>query len=88
MFGGFRPLLQALSPADMNRLSMEIIQVFQGEGTNVQSLLDDVASLTSSLADKDAVIGSVIDNLNTVHGERRGPGPAAVEPDRGACSSS
>jgi virulence factor Mce-like protein len=66
LFGGFRPLLQALSPADMNRVSFEIIQVFQGEGGTVESLLDHVASLTSSLADKDAVIGSVIDNLNAV----------------------
>ena len=68
LFGGFRPLLQALSPADMNRLSFEIIQVFQGEGGTVQSLLSHVASLTGSLADKDAVIGSVIDNLTTVLG--------------------
>jgi phospholipid/cholesterol/gamma-HCH transport system substrate-binding protein len=68
LFGGFRPLLQALSPGDMNRVSFEIIQVFQGEGGTVESLLNHVASLTSSLADKDAVIGSVIDNLNTVMG--------------------
>jgi virulence factor Mce-like protein len=68
LFGGFRPLLQALSPADMNRLSFEIIQVFQGEGGTVQSLLSHVASLSDSLADKDAVIGSMIDNLTTVMG--------------------
>jgi virulence factor Mce-like protein len=66
LFGGFRPLLQALSPADMNRLSFEIIQVFQDEGGTVQSLLSHVASLSDSLADKDAVIGSMIDNLTTV----------------------
>jgi virulence factor Mce-like protein len=66
LFGGFRPLLTALSPADMNRLSYEIIQVFQGEGGTVQSLLSHVASLSDSLADKDAVIGSMIDNLTTV----------------------
>jgi phospholipid/cholesterol/gamma-HCH transport system substrate-binding protein len=68
LFGGFQPLFQALSPDDVNRLSYEVIQVFQGEGGTVQSLLGHVASLTSSLADKDAVIGSVIDNLNSVVG--------------------
>jgi phospholipid/cholesterol/gamma-HCH transport system substrate-binding protein len=68
LFGGFQPLFQALSPDDVNRLSYELIQVFQGEGGTVESLLSHVASLTSSLADKDAVIGSVIDNLNTVVG--------------------
>ncbi|WP_104524770.1 MCE family protein [Blastococcus atacamensis] len=66
LFGGFQPLLQALSPADVNRVSFEIIQVFQGEGGTMESLLAHVASLTDSLADKDAVIGSVIDNLTTV----------------------
>jgi virulence factor Mce-like protein len=68
LFGGFQPLFQALSPDDVNRLSFELIQVFQGEGGTVESLLGHVASLTSSLADKDAVIGSVIDNLNSVVG--------------------
>lgn len=66
LFGGFQPLLQALSPADVNRVSYEIIQVFQGESGTVESLLQHVASLTDSLADKDAVIGSVIENLTTV----------------------
>ena len=68
LFGGFRPLFQALSPQDVNRLSYEVVQVFQGEGGTVESLLGHVASLTSSLADEDAVIGSVIDNLTTVMG--------------------
>jgi virulence factor Mce-like protein len=68
LFGGFKPLFQALSPDDVNRLSYELIQVFQGEGGTIESLLGHVASLTSSLADKDAVIGSVIDNLNNVVG--------------------
>ncbi|MGY1651387.1 MCE family protein [Geodermatophilus sp. SYSU D01119] len=68
LFGGFQPLFQALSPQDVNRLSYEVIQVFQGEGGTVESLLGHVASLTSSLADEDAVIGSVIDNLTTVLG--------------------
>lgn len=68
LFGGFQPLFQALNPTDMNRLSYEVIQVFQGEGATVEDLLAHVASLTSSLADKDKVIGSVIDNLTTVLG--------------------
>jgi len=68
LFGGFQPLLQALSPADVNRVSFEIIQVFQGEGGTMESLLAHVGSLTNSLADRDDVIGSVIENLTTVMG--------------------
>ena len=66
LFNGFRPLFAALAPEDVNRLSSEIVQVLQGEGGTVQSLLAHTASLTSTLASRDAVIGQVITNLTTV----------------------
>jgi phospholipid/cholesterol/gamma-HCH transport system substrate-binding protein len=66
LFNGFKPLFQALSPDDVNQLSYEIIQVFQGEGGTIDSLLASTAQLTSTIANKDKVIGQVIDNLNTV----------------------
>ena len=68
LFNGFHPLFQALSPDEVNKLSYEIIQVFQGEGPTVENLLASTASLTNTLADRDEVIGRVIDNLNTVIG--------------------
>jgi phospholipid/cholesterol/gamma-HCH transport system substrate-binding protein len=66
LFNGFRPLFTALSPEDVNRLAYEIIQVLQGEGGTVSSLLAHTASLTTTLADRDAVIGRVVTNLNAV----------------------
>jgi phospholipid/cholesterol/gamma-HCH transport system substrate-binding protein len=68
LFNGFKPLFQALSPDQVNQLSFEIIQVLQGEGGTVDSLLSHTASLTSTIAGKDKVIGQVVDNLNTVLG--------------------
>jgi phospholipid/cholesterol/gamma-HCH transport system substrate-binding protein len=68
LLGGFKPLFQALSPDDVNKLSFEIIQVLQGEGGTVQSLLTHTASLTSTIASKDQVIGQVVNNLNGVLG--------------------
>jgi phospholipid/cholesterol/gamma-HCH transport system substrate-binding protein len=66
LFNGFKPLFQALSPADINQLSYEIVQVFQGEGGTLESLLSHTASVTSTLADRDEVIGALIDNLSEV----------------------
>src|SRR5204863_8074027 len=66
LFNGFKPLFQALSPNDVNKLSYELIQVLQGEGGTVENLLAHTASLTSALADKDKVIGDLINNLNGV----------------------
>jgi phospholipid/cholesterol/gamma-HCH transport system substrate-binding protein len=66
LFNGFRPLFQALDPKTVNDVSYEIIQTLQGEGGTVDTLLQRTASLTNTLADKDAVIGRVVDNLTTV----------------------
>jgi phospholipid/cholesterol/gamma-HCH transport system substrate-binding protein len=66
LFNGFKPLFQALSPADINQLSYEIVQVFQGEGGTLESLLGHTASVTSTLADRDEVISALIDNLSEV----------------------
>src|SRR5262245_18774210 len=66
LFNGFQPLFQALSPGDVNKLTSEIIQVFQGESPDIAALIATVGSLTTALATKDQVIGRVIDNLNAV----------------------
>lgn len=66
LFNGFKPLFQALSPEDVNKLSYELIQVFQGEGGTLEGLLAHTASVTSTLADRDEVIGDLIDNLSLV----------------------
>ncbi len=66
LFNGFKPLFEALSPADVNKLSYELITVFQGEGGTLESLLAHTASVTSTLASRDQIIGELIDNLNKV----------------------
>jgi len=66
LFNGFKPLFAALTPADVNKLSYEIIQVFQGEGGNLEGLLRSTGSVTSTLANRDKLIGDVITNLNAV----------------------
>ncbi|MFD9206544.1 MCE family protein [Streptomyces sioyaensis] len=68
LLNGFKPLFAALSPKDVNQLASEIIKTLQGEGGTVNSLLAHTASLTTTLADRDQLIGSVINNLNEVLG--------------------
>ncbi|MDK0523359.1 MCE family protein [Streptomyces sp. ML-6] len=66
LFNGFQPLFEGLSPPDVNQLAGSIVQVLQGEGGTVDSILSHVGSLTGTIAAKDKVIGEVIKNLNTV----------------------
>jgi phospholipid/cholesterol/gamma-HCH transport system substrate-binding protein len=68
LFNGFRPLFEALDPKEVNQLAGELIQVLQGEGGTIDSVLAHTASLSGTIAGKDRVIGQVIDNLNTVLG--------------------
>jgi phospholipid/cholesterol/gamma-HCH transport system substrate-binding protein len=64
LFNGFQPLFQALQPEDVNDLAMNIVQVLQGEGGTIRGLLSRTASLTNTIADRDELVGRVIDNLS------------------------
>lgn len=66
LFNGFKPLFQALDPASVNKVAFELVQTLQGEGGTVKSLVARTGSLTNSLADRDQVIGRVIDNMTQV----------------------
>ncbi len=68
LIGGFRPLFRALDPQQVNALSGQLIRALQGQGPTVGSFLDQTAALTSTLADRDKLIGEVIDHLNVVLG--------------------
>ncbi len=66
LFNGFRPLLRMLDADDVNKLSEQIVAVFQGEDATVDGLLSSTASVTSTLAQKDQVIGELITSLSSV----------------------
>jgi phospholipid/cholesterol/gamma-HCH transport system substrate-binding protein len=68
LVGGFRPLFRALDPDQVNQLTGQLVSVFQGEGDTISSFLVQTASVTNTLADRDELIGQVINNLNTVLG--------------------
>ncbi|PRC41674.1 mammalian cell entry protein, partial [Mycobacterium sp. ITM-2017-0098] len=66
LIGGFRPVFQSLEPEKVNTIAQSIVTVFQGQGGTINDILDQTASLTSALADRDQAIGEVVKNLNTV----------------------
>ncbi|MDT5401596.1 MAG: phospholipid/cholesterol/gamma-HCH transport system substrate-binding protein [Mycobacterium sp.] len=72
VIGGFRPLFRALNPDQVNELSGQLLQAFQGQGPTIGSFLDQAAAVTNTLADRDQLIGQVIGNLNVVLGSLGG----------------
>jgi phospholipid/cholesterol/gamma-HCH transport system substrate-binding protein len=63
VFTGFEPLLNALTPQQINELTGSIIAVLQGQAGAVGNLVDQTATLTTNLAQRQTVIDQVLDNL-------------------------
>lgn len=74
LLNGFAPLFSVLEPADVNRLSETIVAVLQGSGPEIDPLLTETARLTNTVADRDRIIGSVLDRLNPVLDQLAGKG--------------
>jgi len=66
LLSGLKPVIQGLNPQDVNALSQSLVQVFQGQESNLDSLLSRTSSFTGTLADDNQTIEALIDNLNTV----------------------
>lgn len=68
LLGGLKPVIRSLNPEDVNAFSSALVQILQGQGGTLESLLSRTSSFTKVLADNSAVIQRVIDQLNTVVG--------------------
>ncbi|MGB3352657.1 MAG: MCE family protein [Mycobacterium sp.] len=68
VIGGFKPLFRALDPGQVNALSGQLISALEGQGATIGSFLEQAAIVTNTLADRDDLIGQVVDNLNVVLG--------------------
>ncbi|MDT5080082.1 MAG: phospholipid/cholesterol/gamma-HCH transport system substrate-binding protein [Mycobacterium sp.] len=66
LLSGLKPVVQGLNPQDVNSLTASLVQVFQGQGGTINSLLSKTSSFTSTLADNDQTVQQLIDNLNVV----------------------
>ncbi len=66
LLGGLKPVIQGLNPKDVNALTSSLLQIFQGEGGTLESLLSKTSSFSNTLADNNEVIEHLIDHLNTV----------------------
>ncbi|RDH76257.1 MCE family protein [Mycolicibacterium moriokaense] len=66
LLGGLKPVIRGLNPQDVNALSASLIQIFQGQGGTLQSLLSNTSGFTTALADHNQTIQALIDNLHTL----------------------
>jgi phospholipid/cholesterol/gamma-HCH transport system substrate-binding protein len=66
LLGGLKPVIRGLNPQDVNALSASLIQIFQGQGGTLQSLLSNTSGFTTALSEHNQTIQALIDNLRTL----------------------
>ncbi|OBI74937.1 MCE family protein [Mycobacterium sp. E740] len=66
LLGGLKPVIRGLNPDDVNALTNSLIQIFQGQGGNAESLFAKTASFSAAIADNGQTVQQLIDNLNAV----------------------
>lgn len=68
LLGGLRPVLKGLNGDKVNEVSNAVIELLQGQGGSLATLLSTTSSFTQDLAARDELIGNVINDLNAVLG--------------------
>lgn len=66
LLGGLKPVIRGLNPQDVNALTSSLIQIFQGQGGTLESILSKSSSFSATLADRHDAVDRLIGNLNTV----------------------
>jgi phospholipid/cholesterol/gamma-HCH transport system substrate-binding protein len=68
LLGGLRPVLKGLNGDKVNEVSNAVIELLQGQGGSLSTLLASTSSFTQDLAARDQLIGDTINDVNTVLG--------------------
>jgi phospholipid/cholesterol/gamma-HCH transport system substrate-binding protein len=68
LLGGLRPVLKGLDGNKVNEVSNAVIELLQGQGGSLSTLLATTSSFTQDLSARDQLIGDTINNLNAVLG--------------------
>lgn len=68
LLNGFKPLFAGLSPKEINDFSGELIKVLQGQSASISTLVQRAGSFTTTIGERQQLVGQVIRNLNTVAG--------------------
>ncbi|BBB43927.1 MCE family protein [Mycobacteroides abscessus] len=68
LLGGLKPVVQGMNPQEVNALTASLIQIFQGQGDSIESLVGRTSSFTNTLATDGQTVRDLIDNLNQAVG--------------------
>lgn len=66
LLNGFKPLFDALEPDQVNSLTRGFVETFSGQGQTLTTLLSQIATMSTALADNDAVFTELVHNMTAL----------------------
>ncbi|MGV0654131.1 MlaD family protein [Mycolicibacterium thermoresistibile] len=66
LLNGFKPLFDALEPEQVNTLTRGFVETFSGQTQTLTTLLTQIGTMSTALANNDVVFTQLIDNLATL----------------------
>jgi phospholipid/cholesterol/gamma-HCH transport system substrate-binding protein len=66
LFNGFKPLFDALEPAQVNTLTRGFVETFGGQTQTVTTLLAQIAAMTTSMDHNRQIFDALVTNLSTM----------------------
>lgn len=79
LFNGLAPVLRTLSPDDVNELTRNLLGLLQGDDTTATQTFSAIDKITANLADRQAVVKTLIDNVTRVANMINDYSPQVVE---------
>lgn len=66
LFNGLRPLIRSTNPDDINLVARELTAALSGRGDDLEQFLANVATISETIASKDAELTQLLDGVNVV----------------------
>ncbi len=66
LLAGFQPVFETLSAEEVNALSAGLVRAFQGDEVSLSYTIAEVGKLANDMANRDEVIGAIVDDLSGV----------------------
>jgi phospholipid/cholesterol/gamma-HCH transport system substrate-binding protein len=79
LFNGLQPVLQTLSPQEINAFSNNALALLQGDGGGLAPMLESVNTLSRYTADRQKLISTLVANMSRISDSLGGKSPQIIE---------
>ncbi|MGW6727995.1 MlaD family protein [Nocardia sp. NPDC055029] len=79
LFNGLQPVLETLSPEEIDTFAANALTVLQGDGTGLAPMLDSVQKIANMARDREQVISTLVQNMSRIDDSMGGRSGNVIE---------